>query len=63
MAGWWYTYPSGKYVSWDYEIPNIWKNNPNVPNHQLDEYVLIAFFSIPSTEFLIAVDSLVVVSS
>ena len=26
--GWWYTYPSEKYefVSWDYEIPNIWKN-------------------------------------
>ena len=25
--GWWYTYPSEKYefVSWDYEIPNIWK--------------------------------------
>jgi hypothetical protein len=23
-------------VSWDYYIiiPNIWKNNPNVPNHQ-----------------------------
>jgi len=30
------TYPSQKYefVSWDDEIPNIWKNNPNVPNHQ-----------------------------
>ena len=30
------TNPSEKYyiVSWDYEIPNIWKNNPNVPNHQ-----------------------------
>ena len=35
-TGWWYTYPSEKYefVSWDDEIPNIWKNNPNVPNHQ-----------------------------
>ena len=21
-------------VSWDYEIPNIWENNPNVPHHQ-----------------------------
>jgi len=21
-------------VSWDYDIPNLWKNNPNVPNHQ-----------------------------
>ena len=19
---------------WDYDIPNIWKNNPNFPNHQ-----------------------------
>ena len=29
-------YPSEKYqfVSWDDEIPNVWKNNPNVPNHQ-----------------------------
>jgi hypothetical protein len=27
MTGWWYTYPSEKYefVSWDYDIPNIWK--------------------------------------
>jgi hypothetical protein len=23
-------------VSWDDEIPNIWKDNPNVPNHQPD---------------------------
>jgi len=31
-------YPSENYgvkVSWDdYSIPNVWKNNPNVPNHQ-----------------------------
>ena len=26
-SGWWLTYPSEKYdfVSWDYDIPNIWK--------------------------------------
>ena len=24
----------GVKVSWDDDIPNIWKNNPNVPNHQ-----------------------------
>jgi len=23
-------------VSWDDDIPKIWKNNPNVPNHQAD---------------------------
>jgi len=36
LTGLWYTYPSEKYakVSWDDDIPNIWKNNPNVPNHQ-----------------------------
>jgi hypothetical protein len=36
-------YPSEKYefVSWDDEIPNRWKNNPNVPNHQPDSmYVM-----------------------
>jgi hypothetical protein len=28
MMGWWLTYPSEKYefVSWDDDIPNIWKN-------------------------------------
>jgi hypothetical protein len=27
QSGWWYTHPSEKYefVSWDYELPNIWK--------------------------------------
>jgi hypothetical protein len=27
LSGWWYTYPSAKYefVSWDDELPNIWK--------------------------------------
>ena len=36
FPGWWLTYPSEKYdfVSWDDDIPNIWKNDPNVPNHQ-----------------------------
>jgi len=34
-SGWWLTYPSEKYdfVSWEYDIPNIWKIQ-NVPNHQ-----------------------------
>ena len=38
ISGWWYTYPSEKYefVSWDDEIPNIWKNKIHVPNHQPD---------------------------
>jgi hypothetical protein len=28
ITGWWLTYPSEKYefVSWDDDIPNIWKN-------------------------------------
>ena len=35
ITGWWYTYPSEKYelVSWDDDIPNIWKNK-HVPKHQ-----------------------------
>ena len=38
-AGWWYTYPSEKseFVSWDDDIPNIWKNLIPVPNHQPDK--------------------------
>jgi hypothetical protein len=36
-SGGWYTYPSEKFdfVSWDDEIPNVWKNEKHVPNHQL----------------------------
>ena len=39
QTGWWLS-PTplendGVKVSWDdYSIPNVWKNNPNVPNHQ-----------------------------
>ena len=35
-TGWWLTYLSEKYefVSWDDEIPNIWKNKIHVPNQQ-----------------------------
>ena len=34
-TGWWLTYPSEKYefVSWDDDIPDIWKNTSHVPNH------------------------------
>ena len=34
VGGW--ANPSAKYefVSWDYKIPSIWKNNPNVPKHK-----------------------------
>ena len=36
LSGWWLSHPSEKseFVSWDDDIPNTWKNNPNVPNHQ-----------------------------
>ena len=36
FSGWWYAYPSGLYefVSWDCDIPNIWKNKIHVPYHQ-----------------------------
>jgi hypothetical protein len=37
LSGWWLTYPSEKYdfVSWDDELPNIWKViKIHVPNHQ-----------------------------
>ena len=37
LSGWWlYTHPSEKYdfVNWDDDIPNIWENKIDVPNHQ-----------------------------
>ena len=36
-AGWWYTYPSEKYefVSWDDDIPNIWKTNITMENEKM----------------------------
>ena len=39
MPGRWLSHPSEKYevVSWDDDIPNIWKN---VPNHQLNGIVM-----------------------
>ena len=37
LAGWWYTYPPEKYefVSWDDEIPNIWKIQSHVESHKI----------------------------
>ena len=28
-----------EFVSWDDDIPNIWKSRPNVPNHQPDNHI------------------------
>ena len=45
LTGWWLTYPSEKYefVSWDDDIPNIWKNKIPVPNHQPNNYESLSF--------------------
>ena len=42
LTGWWFQ-PSEKYefVSWDDDIPNIWKNKIHVPNHQPDQYITL----------------------
>jgi hypothetical protein len=32
-------------ISWDHEIPNIWKNKPNVPKHQPDQKSLLPFIA------------------
>ena len=44
LTGWWLTYPSEKYdfVTWDDDIPNIWKKN--VPNHQPVDNLNIKWF-------------------
>ena len=53
-TGWWYTYPSEKYefVSWDYDIPNIWKNK-KFPNHQPESNTIIQK-SIEHRDFLLS---------
>ena len=45
VPGWWLSHPSEKYefVSWDDDIPNIWKNKIHVPNHQPDTIAPIVF--------------------
>ena len=56
--GWWLSHPSEKYefVSWDDDIPNIWKNNPNVPNHQ-PESIVVSQHLLISTDY--SIDSIV----
>jgi len=34
LSGWWFQPLQKILVSWDDEIPNIWKNKSHVPNHQ-----------------------------
>ena len=48
IPGWWLGLPLWKmmeFVSWDDDIPNLWKNNPNVPNHQPDSIGIPQVFS------------------
>ena len=51
LTGWWYTYPSEKYefVSWDYDISNIWKFiKTHVPNHQPDSILYVyVYYQLP----------------
>ena len=48
LSGWRSTYPSKKCakVSWDDDIPNLWKNKSHVPNHQ-PVMIIISLFIIP----------------
>ena len=56
IPGWWYTYPSEKiWKSVEMSIPNIWKSNSNVPNHQPDiiyihGLVISLTFTFPNIE-------------
>ena len=47
-SSWWYTYPSEKYefVSWDDDIPNIWKDIKfhGSSHHQPDIYIYIIIY-------------------
>jgi hypothetical protein len=41
IAGWWYTYPSEKYefVSWDDELPRIWKVIKFMSSHHQADWI------------------------
>ena len=39
LVGGWATPLKNMKVNWDDDIPNIWENNPNVPNHQPAMYI------------------------
>ena len=41
LSGWWFQPLWKILVSWDYDIPNIWKNKIHVPNHQPDYWWLL----------------------
>ena len=34
LVGGWPTPEKYEFVSWDYELPNLWNNKIHVPNHQ-----------------------------
>ena len=62
ISGWWYTYPSEKYefVSWDYEIPKIWKIKAmfQTTNQKLYIYIyidIIIYINNKNTIFTIVV--------
>ena len=40
FTGWWFSHPSEKYefVSWDDDIPNVWKNEKCSSHHQPDYF-------------------------
>ena len=48
IAGWWLTYPSAKYefISWDDDIPNIWKKKTFQTTKQLVLKGLMMILSI-----------------
>ena len=46
-------------VSWDDEMPNLWKTNPNVPNHQPNIYIyIIIIMSIRLDDFPMSISLL-----
>jgi len=51
ISGWWLTYPSEKYefVSWDDDIPNIWKSKkcPKPPTRYILEGMITKWCILP----------------
>ena len=58
-TGWWYTYPSEKYefVSWDDDIPNMWKNKKCSKHQPVCVYIYVYYTHHYNSLYLSSISS------